>query len=66
MDGIVYFNSKINNGIEGTINLIQRKNYTTFQINLKKNTYSLFFSHQFEKKNYSHGFLQIDLKQNTF
>ena len=32
MDGIVYFNSKINNGIGGTINLIQRKNYTTFQI----------------------------------
>ena len=35
MKAIVYFNPKINNGIEGTINLIQRKNHTNFQVNLK-------------------------------
>ena len=34
MKGIVYFNPKINNGIEGTIKLIQFRNHTHFQINL--------------------------------
>jgi len=50
MKGIVYFNPKINNRIEGNIKLTQFRNYTHFKINLsgmKPNTIHAIHIHEY-------------------
>ena len=50
MKGITYFNPKINNGVKGTINLIQFKNATNFKIKLsgmKPNTIHAIHIHEY-------------------